>query len=158
MARMLMGRHLGGSSLETAMRLLQRLQLRFGQQHAILRHLGLERLRPLAGGLQVVALPDAAHACGRDRHPLPFQRLRHPQLAPGRLLDGEHYDRLLDLDWGAVLQHRLAAADLLQRELAAFVVELLEPIKAVPGIAHHLAGLRHVAELLGRCRTLPRSL
>jgi hypothetical protein len=55
---------------------------------------------------------------------------------------------LLDLDRGAVLQDRLAPADLLQRQLAAFVVELLEAIEAVPTVAHHLAGLAHVAKLL----------
>src|SRR5439155_12092695 len=39
-----------------------------------------------------------------------------------------------------VLQYRLLAADLLQRQLAAFVVELLEPVEAVAAVAHHLAG------------------
>jgi hypothetical protein len=54
---------------------------------------------------------------------------------------------LLDLRRHAVLQDRLAAADLLQRQLAAFVVQLLEAVEAV---AHHLAGLAHIAELLGQ--------
>src|SRR5207237_8119302 len=48
------------------------------------------------------------------------------------------------------LQDRLAAADLLQRQLAAFVVQLLEPIKAVAAVPHHLAGLADIAELLGQ--------
>src|SRR4029077_545086 len=43
-----------------------------------------------------------------------------------------------------------AAADLLQRQLAAFIVQLLEPVEAVPAIPHHLAGLTDVAELLGQ--------
>jgi hypothetical protein len=30
------------------------------------------------------------------------------------------------------------------------VVEFLEPVKAVPAVAHHLAGLADVAELLGK--------
>ena len=42
-----------------------------------------------------------------------------------------------------------AAADLLQGQLAAFVVQLLEAIEAVPAVAHHLAGLADIAELLG---------
>src|SRR5207302_10572584 len=58
--------------------------------------------------------------------------------------------RLFDLNRRAVLQDRLPAADLLQRQLAAFVVQLLEPIEAVPAITHHLAGLAHVAHLLGQ--------
>jgi hypothetical protein len=63
--------------------------------------------------------------------------------APGlwALLDRHRDDCLLDFRGGAVLQHRLAAADLLQRQLAAFVVELLEAVEAVAAVAHHLAGL-----------------
>ena len=34
--------------------------------------------------------------------------------------------------------------------LAAFVVQLLEPIEAVAAIPHHLAGLADIAELLGQ--------
>src|SRR5437868_710316 len=48
------------------------------------------------------------------------------------------------------LQDRLAPADLLQCQLAAFVVQLLEPIEAVPAVAHHLAGLADIAELFGQ--------
>jgi hypothetical protein len=42
-----------------------------------------------------------------------------------------------------------APGDALERQLAPFVVEVLEPIEAVAGIAHHLAGLADVADLLG---------
>ena len=49
----------------------------------------------------------------------------------------------------AVLQHWLLAADFLQRQLAALVVEFLEPVEAVAAVTHHLAGLADVAELLG---------
>jgi len=50
----------------------------------------------------------------------------------------------------AVFQHWLLATDLLQRQLAAFVVKLLEAIEAVAAITHHLAGLAHIAKLLGK--------
>ena len=42
------------------------------------------------------------------------------------------------------------AADLLQRRFATFVVQLLEPVEAIPAVAHHLAGRADVAELLGQ--------
>jgi hypothetical protein len=42
------------------------------------------------------------------------------------------------------------AADLLQCQLAAFVVELVEEVKAVAALTHDLAGLADVAELLGK--------
>src|SRR4029077_2616821 len=44
----------------------------------------------------------------------------------------------------------LAPADLLQRQLAALIVKLLEPVEAVPAIPHHLAGLGDAAELRGQ--------
>src|SRR5215469_10728548 len=87
-----------------------------------------------------MALPHAAHARRRDRQALPLQRLRHPYLAPSRLLDRQRDGRLLDLDRYAVLQHWFAPADLLQRQLAAFIVQLLKPVKAVSAVAHHFAG------------------
>src|SRR5262249_2520409 len=40
--------------------------------------------------------------------------------------------------------------DLLQGQFAAFVVQFLKPVEAVPAIPHHLAGLADVAELLGQ--------
>src|SRR6516162_4153514 len=36
------------------------------------------------------------------------------------------------------------------RQLAAFVVQLLEPVKAVAAVPHHLASVAHIAELLGQ--------
>jgi hypothetical protein len=95
-----------------------------------------------------MALPDAAHTGGRDRQPTPLQRLRDPDLTPGRLLDRHLDHRLFDLGCGAVVQDRLLAADLLQRQFAAFIVQLLEPVEAVAAVPHHLAGLAHIAELL----------
>src|SRR4029079_3291065 len=66
---------------------LERDDLRFGEQDAILRRLGLERLQAVLHRGQVVALPHAAHAGGRYRQPTPLQSLGDPYLAPGRLLD-----------------------------------------------------------------------
>src|SRR6516225_11590362 len=62
----------------------------------------------------------------------------------------QRHHRLFDLDRRAVLQDRFAAADLLQCQLAAFVVQLLEAVEAVASVAHHLAGLADIAELLGQ--------
>ena len=83
---------------------------------------------------QIVALPHAAHSGGRDRQPLPLEHLRDPNLAPGWLFDRHRDYCLLDFRGSAVLQHRLAAADLLQRQLAAFVVELLKAVEAVAAV------------------------
>src|SRR5204863_7186103 len=66
------------------------------------------------------------------------------------MLDCLHDRLLVDDRLRPVLQHRLAASYLLQRQLAAFVVQLLEPIEAVAAVAHHLAGLADIAELLGQ--------
>src|SRR6516164_9560410 len=146
----------GAFALELAVRLLVRLgllkggDLGFGQQDAILCHLGFERLEAVFDRRQIVALPHAAHPGRRDRQALPLQSLRYPDLAPGRLLDRQVDHRPFDLRRRAVLQDWLASADLLQRQLAAFVVELLKAVKAVAAVAHHLAGLADIAELLGQ--------
>ena len=70
-------------------------------------------------------------------------------LTEGRLLNGERNDGILYLLRHAVLQHRLHAADLLQRQFAALLVELLEPVEAVVAVAHHFSSLADIAELLG---------
>src|SRR5215469_10087090 len=137
----------GAFALELAMRflvgfgLLESGDLGFGQQDPVLRDLGFEGLEAVLDRRQIVALPHATHARRRDRQTLSFQRLRHPHLTPGRLLDRQVDHRLFDLRRRAVLQHWLAPADLLQRQLAAFLVKLLEAVKAIAAVAHHLAGL-----------------
>jgi hypothetical protein len=65
------------------------------------------------------------------------------------LLEERHHPIVQEIGRSAVLEARLAPADLLQSQFPAFLVELFEPIEAVSAIAHHLAGLAHVAELLG---------
>src|SRR5205814_9014230 len=130
--------------------LLQRCNLRLGKHQPLLRHLGLERLEPFLGVLEVVTLPDTAHAERRDRLAALFELVRYPDLTPARLLDRQFHHRRLNRRIHPVGQDRLRAADLLQRQLAAFVVALLDPVKAVPAITHHLAGLAHIAELLGQ--------
>ena len=146
----------GALGLELAVRLLvglgllQRGDLALGEDEALLRHLGLERLQPVLHGPEVMPTPDRAHPERRDRHAALQQVVGDAHLAPGRLLDRQGDDGLLDLRRHSVLQDRLAARQLLQSELAAFVVKLLEAIEAVARVAHHLAGLRDVAELLGK--------
>src|SRR5271169_6318948 len=110
----------------------------------------LERLQPFLGIFEVVTLPNAAHPKSRDRLAALLQLVRYPELTPARLLDRQFYHRRLERRIHSVGQDRFRAADLLQRQLAAFVVELLEPVKAVPAITHHLAGLAHIAKLLGQ--------
>src|SRR5439155_4440404 len=142
-------------ALELAMRLLvglgllERGDLRLGQQDALLRHLGFERRQAVLDRGQIVTQPHAAHAGGRNRQAAPLQRLRYAHLTPGGLIDRQSDHRLFDLNRRAVLQHRLTAADLLQCQLAAFIVELLEAIEAVAAVPHHLASLADIAELLG---------
>src|SRR5437660_5396949 len=61
---------------------------------------------------------------GETVSPLP-QLVGNADLTEGRLLDGERNDGVLDLLRHAVLQHWLLAADFLQSQFAALVVELI---------------------------------
>src|ERR687898_409412 len=70
-------------------------------------------------------------------------------LAKGGLLKRQSKDQRLNLGRRAVGQKRLAPRQLLKRQLASGLVEILEAIEAVARVAHHLAGLTHVAELPG---------
>jgi hypothetical protein len=54
-----------------------------------------------------------------------------PHLAPGWLLDRHVEHRLFNFRRRSVLQYRLALTDLLQCQFAAFIVQILEPVKAV---------------------------
>jgi hypothetical protein len=63
---------------------------------------------------------------------------------------GKRNDGLFDVLRHTVLQYRFLAANVLQCQLAAFVVQLLEAVEAVAAVAHHLAGLVDIAELFGK--------
>jgi len=123
--------------------------LGFGEHQPVLGALGLQCLQSLTGGLQVVALPDAAHAGGRDGQAATPEFVGHAHLAIGRLLGSERDHGVLDRRLDAVLQDRLALSDLRQGDLATLLVKLLKTIEAVPRVPHDLAGLADVAELLG---------
>ena len=62
----------------------------------VLGALGLQCLQSLTGGLQVVALPDAAHAGGRDGQAATPEFVGHAHLAVGRLLGSERDHGVLD--------------------------------------------------------------
>ena len=103
-----------------------------------------------------MTLPHAAHPKGRDRLAALLQLIRYPQLTPAWLLDRQFDHCRLDRRIHPVGQDRLCPADLLQRQLATLVVELLEPVKAVAAVPHHLAGLADPG--LRRGRLLPSCL
>src|SRR6202011_3208553 len=75
-------------ALEFAMGLLlslglfQRHELGLGQDQAFLGALGLQCFEPLVHGLEVMTLPHAAHAGGRDREPALAQFVGDADLVP----------------------------------------------------------------------------
>ena len=71
-------------------------------------------------------------------------------LAISRLVQRKLDDDRLDLGRRAVLQDQFAPRQLLQRQLAAGVLKLLEAIETVARVAHHFAGLADIAELPGQ--------
>jgi hypothetical protein len=77
-------------ALELAVRLLvarglfQRRELRLAQHQTLLRTLGFQPLEPLLHGLELVALPHAAHPSRRHTQPAPLQFIGDPYLTPRR--------------------------------------------------------------------------
>jgi hypothetical protein len=100
-----------------------------------------------------VAEPDFPHAEGGHHDAALAELVGDPELPPGGLVDGHPDRRRLDRGVDPILQVRLAPGELLQRDLAAFLVQLLEA--AVAAVAHDLAGLADAAELLGQLQAPP---
>jgi hypothetical protein len=61
----------------------QRGELRLAQHQTLLRTLGFQCLEPLLHGLELVALPHAAHPSRRHTQPAPPQFIGNPYLTPG---------------------------------------------------------------------------
>jgi hypothetical protein len=120
------------------------------RNETVLRDLRLERLEALLHGLEIVPLPHAAHAGRRDRVATLADLVGYPDLAKGRLLQGQLDDDCLDLGRRAIRQQRLASRELLKGDFAPSIIQLLEAVEAVARVAHHLAGLADVAELPGK--------
>src|SRR5580692_10049728 len=112
--------------------------------------LGFERLEPFLHRLKILALPDPAHAGGRNRMAELAKRVGDADLAISRPVQRKRDDDRLDVGRRAVLQDRVAPRQLLQRQFAAGVVKLLEAIETVARVAHHFAGLADIAELPGQ--------
>jgi hypothetical protein len=111
-------------------RLFHRRQLGFGQQDAVLGGFGFQSLEAFLHVFEVMALPDTAHPEGRDGQAALAQFVSNPCLAPGWLLNGDIDHRLFNLRLDAVLQDRLATADLHQRQLATGLIKVLEAVEA----------------------------
>ena len=78
------------------------------------------------------------------------QLVGDPDLAEGRLLQRERNDSASISGGVRFFSSGLRRVSSCKRQLAAGVVELLEAVEAVARVAHHLAGLADVAELLGK--------
>src|SRR5882672_1214789 len=114
------------------------------------RHLGFSGPPPLVEVCQPWALPPTPSPCGRDRPPSLRSRMSCPSLAPRRVLQRQGLHRGFPLGDYAVLAVRLAPTQLLHGRFAPCVLQLFEPIEALPTLPHPFARLRHLAPLLGQ--------
>src|SRR5215813_237453 len=117
---------------------------------AFLSDLRLQGFQSLVEVLQRVPLPHAAHASRRNLHPPFGQLIGGPQLSPRRLFARNRHDRLFNL-WGdPILEIRLAPTQLLQCRFSPLCVQFLKAINTISAVAHDLARLRDVAQLLSQ--------
>src|SRR5215472_14087785 len=100
----------------------------------LLRGLGFQSLEPLRKGLQIISQPDTSNPGWRNHHAPLGKFVGYPDLAQSWLLHRQFYNHLLDMFFNPVLDAGLAPTDLLQRQLTALVVHLLEAVEAVPRV------------------------
>lgn len=129
---------------------LQCPQLLFGQDQAILSHLGRQGFEALGKGLQIVAQPDRAYPPARDEDAGFAQLVAHALLPVSGLLYGKGHDGLFDSGINPVLELRLLATDLLQGGFTALLVQLLEAVKTVAAEPQYLASLGDAVQLMGQ--------
>jgi hypothetical protein len=94
---------------------LQGGDLGLGQHQPVLGALGFQRPQPLLHGLEVVALPHAAHPRRGDGEAAALELVGDAHLAEGGLLQGDLDDGLLHRRGHPVGRDRLAPGHLRQR-------------------------------------------
>ena len=112
--------------------LFQGFHLIFGEDEAFLGGFGFQSLEALGEDLQVMAQPYAAHPARRNEQTLFFQFIGDAHLTEGRLVDRQAQDGFLHGLVHAVFHDGFAAADLLQRQLPAGLIQLAKPVEAIP--------------------------
>lgn len=110
----------------------------------------LQAQQALVSGQQAVALPDPAHAAGRDLDAAQYQLLRHPQRTVAGMFERMVEDRLLDLGRHPVRVRALGAGQPVEQPVGAIGLEVAaDLIELLARIAHQLAGVGDVAEVGG---------
>jgi hypothetical protein len=102
-------------------------------------------IEALKESFQVIPQPDGPDPARRDKDPLLFQLVGYPQLAVGGLLVSE-----FEHGFQPALQHDssgwVSCGWSPEGQVPVPYRRVLEAIKANPGIAGHLTGLRNVAQ------------
>jgi hypothetical protein len=110
----------------------------------------LEAQQALVLGEQAVALPDAAHAAGRDLQAAQHELLRNPQRAVAGMGERVVEHRLLDLGNHPVGVRRAGAGQAVEQAVGAVGLEVAPNlIELLARVAHHAASFADVAELGG---------
>jgi hypothetical protein len=110
---------------------LQHNDLSIGKHNAFSGDLFLKRLQPLTEALQVMSLPDRAHAATVDKHAFFTQLITGPVLTVGRELNGVLNNRRFSGFIGPTLQVGHPTILINQRVNAAFFSQLLEAVERV---------------------------
>ena len=111
--------------------LLQRNDLSLGKHNAFSGDLFFKRLQPLTEILQVMSLPDGAHAAAGDKHAFFTQLITGPVLPVGRELNGVLNNRPFSGFIGPILQIGHPTVLINQRVNTAFFSQLLVAVERV---------------------------
>ncbi len=129
--------------------LLQRDDWGFRQDETFLGYLRLQRLQPFSHRLQVMPQPDAPNPCRGDGQGLLAQFVRNASLPPGWLIERHLDNGVFHLGSHAILEEWFLSGNLLERGLAAGLVQLLKAVEAIAAVAHQPTGVGNIVELLG---------
>jgi len=122
-------------------------QLILGEDEVFLCCFGFQSFEPFAKGFQIVAQPNAPHSGGGDEQATLGELIGHAYLAKGRLLQSDLDHRFFHVLFDPVLRAGLASADLAQRQLPTFLVQLFEAVKAISGSPSPCRPPRHYPTL-----------
>jgi len=120
----------------------------FGHYYVFCSGFFFQRLQTFLECFEPMSYPDRAHATWRHKDTVLFESVGDTYLPQSRILQSHFQNRFCYNRIHSILWVWLTPAQFAQALFPLLIVQLLEPVEAIPGIAHNLAGFTHISQLL----------